>query len=1151
MDILSYIQRINQLYGSEQQVASATFGAGYAPGAPEETPMPNWRDLIREEGIQVGPQVKAPRNEKQVAGLSESFPGTFTSYNDAVSEGFQGTREEWLQQQSIPQIDRPFTGQAGGRVYNTRKYFKPGGLVEPGVTHYATKDEITAEKKKKAVTKIWEQRSPRQKDLIAKKTQMTIAKRYLNTESGKQLKWIADNGKNYENPQKMVTAFEKKFKKLNKAELFKNIPKTLEGSKKMYGLKYLAHAGNASLIKAHNIDNMFQFIPGFSEEELFKASILQNNSKAYNKMKNVLKMVHRDVGLLQDKASLLTVDDALKTLGKSEYQFLRNFDLISATAAPGSGHTYGGIHRGILRETLRDKGINENWMKSFQAIRTPLGSTDEIVQGLSSASMRKKWNVSLEEAKKIQDGWKNVSKGRYQAGKWIDSVDKLLGKEGQFRKIFGNVHFDHILTKDFGKYKDIAKNLPRDYLIQGNYSTAAFNQWKGVNFDKPLVRKIKAWKDAAPGSAKKLRLQGEIEDLYKRFNLATDNYAGSFKPSFEGGKFKWTETTERSPFKDVHRYVKDPKLAEKELAKTALGFEKLGTQGFKGIEKFQAKQNKFASLLSKNLDNLDDVTQKLLGERMGCLSSGGRVMLGKGGVVDCLKSKLNKDPMKFLTMSGESAAATKSKNLLKFIKAGRNIARGTGVFAMWEAAFAPVVAGFMVPSGESPSRIGYELAYGPVLEAFGIPAPGTSEAEEKTEFYGQSGYELSRMYELNEKYQNLEKQLNAEINKYAGQDYVGQKHGQIKNEMEKTKKDFEELVYKPTFYEGPTGKYWSDVKEDKAIQDIIKGEEALGAQREEYKQKYRDLGILPDTDWMTQQQTQWSNLGMSAGGRVPFGKGKLVDEGRRAFLKMIAALTGTAAVGATGLLKIIKGSKGVTTIKAGDHIIQGTSGMPNWFIPLINRVTKEGKNVTGKLGTVEREIVHTKSISKTEDVTVYQNLDTGNVRVEYGSPEFDKTGKVIRASNDPDVVHLEYKAPEVIESGKYKGQKTKSEFSAAESEPEVVNWDGDIEKSGINEVGNVDDLVTPTHKLKEFAKKKLTHRDKVIAKKKQKYKNKLEGDTTEQIDYIEKKHGPFPEPDEYAGGKDEMVDIFEKYRGKASGGRVDYDNYLPDIEDID
>ena len=55
-------------------------------------------------------------SEQQVAGLSESFPGTFTSYNDAVSEGFQGTREEWLQQQSIPITERPLTGAAGGRV---------------------------------------------------------------------------------------------------------------------------------------------------------------------------------------------------------------------------------------------------------------------------------------------------------------------------------------------------------------------------------------------------------------------------------------------------------------------------------------------------------------------------------------------------------------------------------------------------------------------------------------------------------------------------------------------------------------------------------------------------------------------------------------------------------------------------------------------------------------------------------------------------------------------------------------------------------------------------------------------------------------------------------------------------------------------------
>ena len=60
--------------------------------------------------------------------------------------------------------------------------------------------------------------------------------------------------------------------------------------------------------------------------------------------------------------------------------------------------------------------------------------------------------------------------------------------------------------------------------------------------------------------------------------------------------------------------------------------------------------------------------------------------------------------------------------------------------------------------------------------------------------------------------------------------------------------------------------------------------------------------------------------------------------------------TGMAAISGTLL----------SLLKAGDHIIQGTPGMPDWFIPLINRITTEGTDVTKKLATVEREIVHTK-----------------------------------------------------------------------------------------------------------------------------------------------------------------------------------------------
>jgi hypothetical protein len=260
-------------------------------------------------------------------------------------------------------------------------------------------------------------------------------------------------------------------------------------------------------------------------------------------------------------------------------------------------------------------------------------------------------------------------------------------------------------------------------------------------------------------------------------------------------------------------------------------------------------------------------------------------------------------------------------------------------------------------------------------------------------------------------------------------------------------------------------------------------------------------------------------LAFNTGGRVAFGGGG-IDKGRRAFMKWLAGITGAGVAAGTGLLKWGKVTgKGKTIVKAGDHIIQGTPGMPDWYIPLINRVTSEGKNVTGKLGTVEREIVHTKKIGKGEEVTVYQDMNTGNVRIEYGPTH-------PRASNDLSTVHLEYRAPVEDVTAKGKPFKTKSEFEAVESEPKYVATspdDAEVVWDLDNVVGNVDDLTTDTSKLKEFAtKKKLTHRDKVKAKKKQEYRQKLEEDTSTQVDYSASKYG-----------------------------EGDYDDYLPDIDDLD
>ena len=48
----------------------------------------------------------------EVAGvLFDAFPGSYTDYLKAIEDGFQGTQEDFLKLKSIPQSDRPLTGE--------------------------------------------------------------------------------------------------------------------------------------------------------------------------------------------------------------------------------------------------------------------------------------------------------------------------------------------------------------------------------------------------------------------------------------------------------------------------------------------------------------------------------------------------------------------------------------------------------------------------------------------------------------------------------------------------------------------------------------------------------------------------------------------------------------------------------------------------------------------------------------------------------------------------------------------------------------------------------------------------------------------------------------------------------------------------------
>ena len=174
--------------------------------------------------------------------------------------------------------------------------------------------------------------------------------------------------------------------------------------------------------------------------------------------------------------------------------------------------------------------------------------------------------------------------------------------------------------------------------------------------------------------------------------------------------------------------------------------------------------------------------------------------------------------------------------------------------------------------------------------------------------------------------------------------------------------------------------------------------------------------------------------------RVPFKDGH--SPGRRKFLKVAAGLASIPVVG-----KFFKWAKPAAKVADVTSVpIKNIKGMPVWFKPLVNRVIKEGEEISSH---GDRIITHKATLpnSKT-DIYITQDLNTGDVVADIG---MGKHGWSSGHLGQP--VRLEYKAGEVIEpsiskTGKIesKGTKTKDEFWVEEAEftgghPENVKFE--------------------------------------------------------------------------------------------------------------
>ena len=242
------------------------------------------------------------------------------------------------------------------------------------------------------------------------------------------------------------------------------------------------------------------------------------------------------------------------------------------------------------------------------------------------------------------------------------------------------------------------------------------------------------------------------------------------------------------------------------------------------------------------------------------------------------------------------------------------------------------------------------------------------------------------------------------------------------------------------------------------------------------------------------------------GGRAGFKDGS--DMTRRTFLKILGGMAAVPIVGKFfKLAKVGKAMKEVPIIKTDD-----VAGKPEWFDALVNKVIREGDEVTKRFATGERQSIHQKTLDDGSVVRVTEDIDDGAVRVEYQS----------EANVFGDDVQLQYRKPKPDEGD----PRPTAKFTTAESGPVGRGGrspDGDDYEIDVDEVGgtSIRDLDSDVSKLKEYATgKKQTIKEFIESKKRRDKAKAISEDPEAQSDAVIRRQGEYTGPfdNDFASG---------------------------------
>jgi hypothetical protein len=219
---------------------------------------------------------------------------------------------------------------------------------------------------------------------------------------------------------------------------------------------------------------------------------------------------------------------------------------------------------------------------------------------------------------------------------------------------------------------------------------------------------------------------------------------------------------------------------------------------------------------------------------------------------------------------------------------------------------------------------------------------------------------------------------------------------------------------------------------------------------------------------------------------------------RRTLLKLLG---GVAALPALG--KAIKGT-GIKSIKTAGKVLPKVSGMPEWFTPLVNKIMKEGVDISPKVKNVEDiEIVKKLEIptegGKSETITLTQNKATGEISIEA-----NVSGGV---ADSP--FELNYRPPKTdIDVTTGKVIKEPGDFSVVEKRPKTLAEPGDYENFSI------DEAFSDVEKLEKIATGKI----KDVKKIEQRAKGRKMVEESPYEDIMNRYPDPIEQDIDYADG---------------------------------